>query len=53
MRLLAIASIAFGIEPSVATHEPFDRLLAELDRLGVPDADRIVEDGVGHPLAAE
>lgn len=54
MRLLALASLAFGIEPSVATPAPFDRLLAELDRLGVPSADGCrPDDGAANPLAAE
>jgi len=53
LRVLTLASLAFGVEPAVATPAPFDRLLGELDRLGVPDADRVVEDGIGHPLAAE
>jgi len=53
MRLLALASLAFGLEPSVATPAPFDRLLAELDRLGVPDSDGCrPDDGPANPLAA-
>lgn len=54
LRLLSLASIAFGIEPAVASPAPFDRLLAELDRLGVPASDSCrPADGPDSPLAAE
>jgi hypothetical protein len=52
LRVLSLATLAFGVEPSFAAVDPFNRLLAELDRLEVPDADRLVpDDWENHPLA--
>jgi len=52
-RLALLASLAFVQQPSIASAEPFRALITELMAAGVPDADRIVEDGIEHPLAAE
>lgn len=52
-RIAVLSCMAFNQEPEIASMNPLVELLAELDAAGVPDADRVSEDGIGHPLAGE
>lgn len=52
-RIALLANMAFLQQPAIASADPIRELLAELVAAGVPDADRVSEDGIGHPLASE
>jgi hypothetical protein len=52
-RIAVLSCMAFNQEPEIASMNPFVELVAELDAAGVPDADRVSEDGIRHPLAGE
>jgi hypothetical protein len=51
-RIALLANLAFLQQPEIASIDPLRELHVELLAAGVPDADRIVEDGIEHPLQA-
>jgi len=52
-RIAVLSCMAFNQDPEIASVNPFVKLLAELVAAGVPDGDRVSEDGIGHPLASD